>query len=76
MGRSPFTTNNRMELAGAIEGLKRLKEDLFGRNRHRFRIFAQRHDQLDYRLETQWLEDFQQEAGGEQGSLDHLWTNW
>ena len=25
-GSSPFTTNNRMELAGAIEGLKRLKE--------------------------------------------------
>jgi ribonuclease HI len=25
-GCSPFTTNNRMELAGAIEGLKRLKE--------------------------------------------------
>ena len=25
-GASPFTTNNRMELAGAIEGLKRLKE--------------------------------------------------
>ncbi len=25
-GCSPYTTNNRMELAGAIEGLKRLKE--------------------------------------------------
>jgi ribonuclease HI len=25
-GSSPFTTNNRMELAGAIEGLRRLKE--------------------------------------------------
>jgi ribonuclease HI len=25
-GSSPFTTNNRMELAGAIEGLQRLKE--------------------------------------------------
>lgn len=26
-GCSPFTTNNRMELAGAIEGLRRLKEE-------------------------------------------------
>ena len=42
-GSAPHTTNNRMELTAAIEGLRALQRGLRGGSGHRFRVPEERH---------------------------------
>ena len=68
-GGAPDTTNNRMELTAAIEALSALKRPVHRRASHRFRISAERHHQVDPRLEAERLEDRRPEAGEERRPL-------
>ena len=50
------TTNNRMELTAAIEGLKRAERRVRSRGGHRFRVREERNHAVDSRLERKgWL---------------------
>ena len=56
-GCSPHTTNNRMELAAAIEGLKRLKETCSVEIITDSEYVKNGITTMDPRLEAQWLEE-------------------
>ena len=68
-GGEALTTNNRMELMGAISALEIAEAPLRGGDACRFQLREGRHHQVDSRLEEEWLEDRRQEAGEERRTL-------
>ena len=64
------TTNNRMELQAAIEGLERADTADAGRTAYRQQICDAGCDRLDAPLESQWLANGEQEAGAESGFVE------
>ena len=64
-GGEPLTTNNRMELMAAIEGLAAVKRPSVDSAVYRLDLSARRHNPLDCRLEAQWLAHGRPEAGKE-----------
>ena len=51
-GSAPQTTNNRMELTAAVEGLRALKEPCAVEATTGFRVSEERDQQVDHRLEA------------------------
>ena len=68
-GGEANTTNNRMELMGAIMALEGLTRPSPVELHTEFAISARRDHQVDPWLEAQWLEDRRQEAGEEHRTL-------
>ncbi len=68
-GGEADTTNNRMELTAAIEGLKALQTPLQGGALYGFALCHGRHYRMDGQLEETWLENRGTQTGQERRSV-------
>ena len=68
-GSEPHTTNNRMELRAAIEGLRTLKEACEVEVITDSRVHEERHHGVDSQLEAQRMADGIEGAGGQSGPM-------
>ena len=75
-GCAPHTTNNRMELTAAIEGLKALEGAVRGGSDYRFRVREERHHHLDSQLEAAQLDDQPRRSRWSIRTSGRSWTTW